>query len=288
MYLLIGTPLDACIAGVSRSLQARGEAVLVTAEPLSGEGQIAWELSTEVCSSHLDLGGKRIAEAGWRGVVVRGAGVPPQTAEWDPKDYAYMQAESHSALLAWLRSLPCPVVNPARAETFYRERAIPEQRVWLDRAGFRTAPVLLTNRPAEARRFARRWDGALSYVPLTSATRYPIDTESQWAELERLMRRFPVCLMEPDGKSLYLTCAGDRVLWSEDSGLGRASARLEAAVRRLRELLGVQMVQVEIRLGDGSPTAFGFSLRPEFALHTEEGQAELAEGVVEAMKGVRA
>jgi len=287
VYLLIGTSLDACIAQVSRKLQTKGEAVLVTSEPLAGAGQVCWELSTAQSSSHLDIDQRRIADTDWRGVVLRSS-LPGQPEGWDSKDYSYMQAESQSALLAWLRSLPCPVVNPARAETFYRERTLPEQRVWLSKAGLPTWPVLLTNSPAQARRFARRWAGSLSYVPLTSSTRYPIDSESQWAELERLMERFPVCLMQPDGPSIYLSLAGDTLVWSEEPDLGRAKGRLEAAVRRLAELLGVQMVEVEIQLTDGQARVFGFSLRPEFGLYGEAQQEALAEGVVAVLEGVRA
>jgi hypothetical protein len=198
-----------------------------------------------------------------------------------------MGAESQSALLAWLKSLPCPVVNPAQAETFYRERTLPEQRVWLHRAGFSTAPLLLTNRPAQARAFAQRWGGSLSYVPLTSATRYPIDSPSQWAELERLMTRFPVLLMEPDVPSLYLTLAGDAAVWSGDPGSGQAKRRLEQSARRLAGLLEVPMLQIEVQRSDGRARAFGFSLHPEFGLHSEAQQEELAEGVIEAMQGVR-
>jgi hypothetical protein len=286
MYLLIGTPFDACIERVHRRLQATGEEVLVTPEPLAGEAQACWDLTTAHSLSHLRLGQHSLSQEDLRGVLVRGSGMPLQPADWDPKDYAYMQAEAQSALLAWLKSLPCPVVNPARAETFYRERTLPEQRVWLARAGFPAAPILLTNSPAEARRFARRWGGNLSYVPLTSATRYPIDTPAQWAELERLMTRFPLGLMEPEGPSLYLAWAGDRLLWSQEPKLGRATERLEQAARRLAGSLGVQLVQIEIQLRDGQARAFGFSLYPEFALYGEAEQEELAEGIVAALKGV--
>lgn len=294
MYLLIGTPYDACVGQVQHKLEAAGEEVLVTPEPLAGVAQVRWDLTTARSLSRLRLGERSLSQEDLRGVLVRGSGVPLQPAEWNPKDYAYMQAEAQSALLAWLKSLPCPVVNPARAETFYRERTLPEQRVWLARAGFPVAPILVTNSPASARRFARRWGGNLSYVPLTSATRYPIDGPAQWAELERLMTRFPVCLMEPEGPSLYLTLAGDRVLWSEawfpgdrreEPLPGRAKARLEQAARRLLEGLGVQMVQIEIQPRDGQARAFGFSLYPDFALHGEAEQEELAEGVVAALKG---
>ncbi|MER3462894.1 MAG: hypothetical protein C4342_07970 [Armatimonadota bacterium] len=303
MYLLIGTPYDACIGRIQHKLEATGEEVLVTPEPLAGEvdfrgegrvAEVRWDLTTAHSLSRLKLGQHSIGQEDIRGVLVRGSGAPLQPADWDPKDYAYMQAEAQSALLAWLNSLPCPVVNPARAETFYRERTLPEQRVWLARAGFPTTPILVTNSPASARRFARRWGGNLSYVPLTSATRYPIDGPAQWAELERLMARFPVCLMEPEGPSFYLTLAGDRLVWSEgyfpgDSRValpGRAKARLEGAARRLLEGLGVQMVQIEVQPRDGQARAFGFSLYPDFALYGEAEQEELAEGVVAALKGV--
>ncbi|MBI5812255.1 MAG: hypothetical protein HZB27_06610 [Meiothermus silvanus] len=302
MYLLIGTPFDACIERVHRRLQAAGEEVLVTPEPLAGEAQVRWDLTTAYSLSHLRLGQHSLSQGDLCGVLVRGSGVPLQATDWDPKDYAYMQAEAQSALLAWLKSLPCPVVNPARAETFYRERTLPEQRVWLARAGFPTAPVLVTNSPAEARGFARRWGGNLSYVPLTSTTRYPIDTPAQWAELERLMTRFPLALMEPEGPSFYLSLAADRLLWSEgpDSRVEptpKQKERLGDATRRLAGLLGVQMLQVEIQLSDGhppgyrrenTPRAFGFSLYPEFALYGEAEQEELAQGVVAALQGVRA
>ncbi|MCL6526941.1 MAG: hypothetical protein K6T57_08655 [Thermaceae bacterium] len=287
MYLLVGSPLDACIAQVSHRLRLQGDAVLVTPEPLAGEGRVCWELSSERSASRLELGGQRIAETEWRGVMVRGMGGPSQPAEWEQRDYAYMGAESQSALLAWLKSLPCPVVNPPQAEIFYRERTLPEQRVWLHRAGFSMPPLLLTNRLAQARAFARRWEGRLSYVPLTSATRYPIDSPSQWAELERLMAHFPVLLMEPEAPSLYLSLAADVAVWSGDPPSGRARGRLERSAQRLARLLGVSMLQLELRMGEGSTQAVGFGLHPEFGWHPQAQQEALAEGIVRAMQGVR-
>lgn len=287
MYLLIGTEADPCVAGVRRLLQREGDEVLVTPEPLSGERRLSWTLDAEHSESRLRLGRKRLADRDWQGVLVRAAG-PWERAGWSEKDFAYLQAEAQAALLGWLGSLPCQVLNPARADVWFKpQRSLPEQRVLLAQAGLEPPPLLFTNEIEAARRFAAPFGGALSYVPITSSLLYPIDDERQWAELERLMARMPACLLGPRGERLWASYAGGTAVFSAPLEPRQRQA-LEGGLERLADLLGVQLLQLELQLAEGDPQSLGFSLHLDLSRHDEAQQEELLTAVVATLKGLTA
>lgn len=287
MYLLIGTEADPCVAGVRRLLQREGDEALVTPEPLWGERRFSWTLDAERSVSRLRLGRTRLADTDWQGVLVRAAG-PWECADWSEKDFAYLQAEAHAALLGWLGSLPCPVLNPARADVWFKpQRSLPEQRVLLARAGLATPPLLFTNEIEAARRFAAPFGGALSYLPITSSLLYPIDDEGQWAELERLMARMPVCLLEPRGERLWASYAGGTAVFSAPLE-PRQRRLLEAGLERLADLLGVRLLQLELQLDEGEPQGLGFGLHLDLLRHDQAQQEELLSAIVATLKGLTA
>ncbi len=82
-----------------------------------------------------------------------------EPAGWEPADLAYMQAETQAALLGWLWSLACPVVNRFPSALRYRPRVPPLS--WqgaMRRSGLPTPEILVTNMDEEARALGRRLD----------------------------------------------------------------------------------------------------------------------------------
>jgi hypothetical protein len=110
------------------------------------------------------------------GVFVRNSAcIDPD--DWEPADLAYMQAETQAALLGWLWSLPCPVVNRYPSAIWYRPRA--PLLSWFPlfhRCGLAITETLVTNVEQEARAFGRRLVaeemGGAIYGPLTGEAQY--------------------------------------------------------------------------------------------------------------------
>src|SRR5437764_172377 len=63
---------------------------------------------------------RRITDMALRGVLVRGRSEPISSDGWEPGDLAYIREEIQAALLAWLQSLPCPVINRFTADLWFR------------------------------------------------------------------------------------------------------------------------------------------------------------------------
>lgn len=291
MYLLIGDHNDPCIAQVNAHLRAQGHPVTVTNKPLAEEAVFSWHLSSERSASWTRFdAGQMLRQRDWRGVLVRGFGAPPAAEGWEARDLAYVQTETQAALLAWLRSLPCPVLNPPLAETWFRQqRVLPEQQTLLARAGLPALANIVTNDAAAARQFAQRWDGAATYAPLTSVLRYPISDAAQWQELERVMTQFPVCLMAPlVGQIAYLAYAGGATIWREPVELAkRQRTELTEGLRRLAHLAQLELFQVELLINDGAAQCLSFNAYPQFALFSQAEQSQLGRHIAALLLGAK-
>lgn len=284
MYLLIGHPTDLCCQQVQTCLQSRGHEVLTTSEPLTSDATFAWHLTTTTSTSRLRHARHRARfdDTSWSGVLVRAQGAPTDADNWSNADLVYAQAEAQAALLAWLHSLPCPVVNRLSADLWYRaQRPFPEWQVLLAHCGLPTPALLITNAIGAARRFAEPWNGSAMYAPLTSTTRYPIASEAQWNELERLMVHFPVTLVEPvAGAPFYATVVGHQTIWhSEDAECPANQAQLERGLAALAHMLQIDFLQAQFETGAEGPVCTDVQIYPRFAVHTAAEQATIAEGI---------
>lgn len=289
MYLLIGYEDDPCIHIVCTCLRNQGHTVYTIAEPLSGGIGLSWAFDTAHSQSSLRwYDGSLLAGSALRGVLVRGTGEPTNPEGWDPTDLAYVRVETQAALLAWLQSLPCPVVNRLTADLWFQPRRpfVAWHKLFL-RCGLPTLAVQVTNDLATAQRFAERSHGEVIYAPLTSSARYPVVMAQQSAELARLMEHLPVTLLERyQGDACYATIIGQRVIWSAGSGLAVEEREvLEAGVRRLARMLQIDLVQVELLVGANGPRCIDVHIFPQFAVHSAEEQVALAEGIVTLLTG---
>ena len=284
MYLLIGHPTDPCCQHVQTCLQARGHEVLITAEPLTSDAAFAWHLTTTTSTSCLRSSRRRASfdDTSWSGVLVRAQGAPFDAENWSDPDFLYAQAEAQAALLAWLHSLPCPVVNRLSADLWYRaQRPFPEWQALLARCGLPTPALLLTNAIAAARSFAEPWNGSAAYAPLTSTTRYPIASATQWDELERLMTHFPITLVEPvTGAPSYATVVGFQTIWHKEDAEGVANqAQLERGLAALARMLQVVFLQAQFENGAEGLVCTDVQIYPRFAVHSASQQAMIAAGI---------
>jgi hypothetical protein len=284
VYLLIGHESDPCCLLVTASLHERGRTVLTTINPLADERLLTWTLDTAVSHSTLRWPGTTaLDDRTLRGVLVRTPGGLSSGEGWEPNDLAYVQAEMAAALVAWLRALPCAVINRPTADLWFRpQRSLPEWRLYFDRCGLPSLTAQITYDLDAAHRFAARWDGCVIYTPLTSRARYPVVDDSQWIKLAKVMERIPVCLVEPTADPpTYATMVGRQLFWSGTSDVSAAEqANFERRLHRLAALLEVELLQVELRSGVDGPRCSGVSLYPLLDAHTPEDQAGIVAAIV--------
>jgi hypothetical protein len=207
--------------GVRHALEMRGYATRTIANPLVHPARFCWRLDTTQSASSLAFDeGRAIAEDNILGVLVRTAAwIDP--IGWRPTDLAYLQAETQAALLAWLWSLGCPVVNRFQPPIWYRPRApLLSWRGLLARSGLPTPETLVTNVEQEAREFGRRLDAhgvdGVVYGALTGEARYLVADDEDWSGLAKLQEMTPVCLSVPHGEARSVCVVGDHVIWDQE------------------------------------------------------------------------
>lgn len=249
VYLLLGSSQDSCCEAVRTALEARNRTARILPDPFSAPLQTSWRLDSSTSASQLTWEGKDpIGEEEIQGVLVRGPiGVDPRG--WRAEDAAYMQAELQAAVLGWLWSLPCPVVNRYPASVWYRPQ-LPllawQPLLW--RCGIPVPETLLTNAEGDGRAFGGT-QGAV-YTPLTSAAGYLVLKDEEWAGLAGMQRHTPVWLARPHGEPELACVVGERVLWNEAPTAGARA--LEPSLRCFASAAGLAWVTLAL-----APTAQG-------------------------------
>ena len=194
-----------------------------------------------------------------------------------------MQAETQAALLGWLWSLACPVVNRLPSALWYRPRVSPlSWQALLRRCGLPTPEILVTNIDIEARAFGRRLDeegmnGAV-YGPLTSDARYLISGEADWNGLAALQQSAPISLTYPHGEARLACVVGEQVVWEGEPT--SEMAVLEPALLRFAAAAGLAFVELAL-----APTPQGICViqvepHANFDHFGEAAQERIVEGIV--------
>jgi hypothetical protein len=281
-YLFLGRPEDHCYTDVRNTLEAHGFASLVIADPFARPCRFSWALDTEHSGSSLTLEGREpIGDHQIAGVVVFGPEwIDP--AGWRPDDLTYVQAETQAALLAWLWSLPCPVVNRYPPAIWYRPQA--PLLAWhglLLRAGLPTLDTVITN-------VEHNGDGSGAvYTPLTADTRYLIASDEDWRGVTALQTVTPVSLSAPHGEPLRVCVVGEHVVW--DGNPPAAAAALEGGLRAFARATGLAVIEVAL-----APTSMGLCVvavetRPRLERLREATRKDVVQRIVEFLTaGVRA
>jgi hypothetical protein len=252
MHLVLGHPDDYCCAGVLARFLERGFPARLVTDPLAVPARFVWRLDNAGMETRLALDGTSPTTVS--SVLVRDVGWL-QTDGWDPSDHAYMQAETRAALLAWLESLPCPVINRTSAAIWYRHRL--PLLAWLPLlrgAGLPTPEIVLTNDAADARNFGLQLEdegaGGALCTPLTTDAAWLV-TASDWTGLAKLQELAPVCLSEPHGPAQSACIVGDRILWDRDPS--SEVAGLAPNLLRFARTAGLTLLEVAVAAGRRGP-----------------------------------
>jgi hypothetical protein len=286
LHLLLGDPRDLCCSWVRDRLDARGYPTRVVANLMAEPSRFSWWLETRESRSSLVWGEQApVCCEEIAGVLVLGAGLVDPSG-WRPADLAYVQAETQAALLAWLWSLACPVVNRYPPQVWYRPQA--PLLSWcrlLERCGLPTLPTLVTNVEADARAFAREHaagglDGAV-YGPLTSEVRYLVTSEDDWEGLAALQKVTPVCLSAPHGEPQRVCVVGDRVVWDRPPSPDLIS--LEPSLSRFAAAAGLAFVELSLAPASEGVCVVAVETHPRLEAFAEDPQAEIVERIVQLL-----
>jgi hypothetical protein len=284
MHLVLGEPYDPLSAGVRDALLARNQATRLIASPIYGPLRFTWQMDAAASRSILTFDdGLELPAEDISGVFV-GSVAGPDPRGWERPDLLYMYSEARAAVLAWLWSLDCPVVNRADARNWYQPN--PPLMSWRRRlvdAGLPTMDALLTNLPEEARRFARR--GATSTVdavvfgPLTNEASYLVANDQEWSGLASLQRTMPVALTYPHGAAHFACVVGDGVVW--DPTAPSESAAYEPRLRAFAADVGLTLVEVGFAAVDGRLAVINVDPRPQLHRFAETSGVRIVEAIAD-------
>jgi hypothetical protein len=286
VYLLFGHPEDPICRGVRNTLQARDYPVRVIENPLAQPSRFSWWLTNERSTSRLNRrNDPTIRDDQIAGVLVRSAGwIDP--AGWQQEDLVYVQSETQAALVAWLWSLPCPVVNRYPSALWYRSQLplLSWQRL-LRRCVLPALETLVTNVETEARAFRRRLaqqgvPGAV-YGPLTSNARYLLTSERDWSGLAAMQGYAPVSLTSPHGPVQPVCVVGRQVVWEGEPA--DEAAALEQALHRFASAAGLAFVELALAPTSNGIRVIAVEPRPTLAGFGDVAHRRIVEGLADLL-----
>ena len=283
MHLLLGHSQHPWSLSVRKALEARNYPTHIIENPLLNPSRFAWALNNDQSTSQIAWGDElSTLDDHIAGVLVCSTGwIDP--IGWQPDDLAYMQAETQAALLAWLWSLACPVVNRYPPALWYRPQIplLSWQRL-LRHCGMPMSETLVTNVELEARDFGRRLAaqgvaGAV-YGPLTSDVRYLVTGDKDWGRLAAMQHSTPVCLTDPHGAAQFVCVVGEQVVWEGEPS--PETVVLEPALRRFSTASGLVFVELAF-----APISKGISViavepHPNFAHFGDAARQHIVDGIV--------
>ena len=288
MHLVLGYPDDTCCAALVERLTADGHVARLIASPFAPPARLTLRIEPDGATTTALALGDGPAEA-IESVFVRGrGGLDP--AGWEPGDYAYMQAESQAALLAWLDALECPVVNRLDAELWYRARTTLLH--WLGQlrdSGLRIPETIVSDSVEALAAFRGRLEsGAVPGAVFKALTREGewLVGPGEWSGVRALQAHGPVCLAEPHGPVMLLCVVGEGIVWG-----GEPSAAERALEERLVDFAqGAGLAFVEIALAEvrAGPAVVHIDPQPRLENFAPEVRRRIVDALAELLTGRRA
>src|SRR5215211_5517679 len=174
MYLLLGDQDDLCLVSLQASLRGRGCEAEIVPAVFSQTVPLTWAHDVYGSRTRLILeNGKSLSDEDINGVVVRRRR-SVRLAGWNAEDYFFVEAEHQAALIGWLWSLRCVVINRLPAAVWFHHRL--PLAFWnsvLRVSGLSPVESLLSNVEQDIRAYCRDNRGAI-YTPLTGDGQYPL------------------------------------------------------------------------------------------------------------------
>src|SRR6266542_111069 len=280
MYLLLGDYRDPWCLSVYTMLKARSLEGRIISSPLVYPSRFVWHLNNEQSESQLWDAELPIFDNQITGVFVRSTSWIDSNG-WEPADLAYTLAETQAALLGWLWSLPCPVVNRYPAAIWYRPNApLLSWQPLLRRCSLPASESLITNVEHEARAFEHvspTEGNSAVYKPLTGNVCYLLTSEEDWTGLAAVQRYTPVCLTHAHGEAQFVCVVGERVV--KGSQVSSEITLLEPALRYFAKTIGLDFVELALAFTSKGLGVIAVEPYPCFDHFEESARHEIIEGI---------
>jgi hypothetical protein len=284
MYLLLGDLQDPLCERTRTALEVKGYQARIVTNPMAQPLRFAWRLDDLSSASQLIWAdGTRLFDSEIAGVLVRSPGWIASDG-WKPEDLAYVQMETRAALLAWLWSLHCPVVNryPA-ALWYYLDAPTLFWRPWLEQCELRAPHELISNVEQETRAFGASLSDDAVYAPLTAEGYYLLNTGDRWDKLAAMLRHAPVHLTQASIAQHTACVVGPRVVW--EGGPPFDADTLEPALARLAAVAGLAFLEIVITLTNDCVDVAAVYPYPRFERFGLAAQREIVSGLARLLTG---
>jgi hypothetical protein len=262
VYLILGQPPLSLAESIQTGFNAMG-AEIVWISDFASEVELVWWLGTSSSTFELQLkNGRKLDEEQVLGVL---AVAPYKGDISEIKEKEYFRAEKRAALLAWLWSLRCPVVNRI-PPMFWISPHVP-LTFWhpaLRRCGLPVVDSILSNLPSELEKFVSESSGECDYVPLSIKELYRVATPADFEGLTKLAKFCPINLTQYS-PHIYSACVVNRkVFWNQS--VSPILTSLQDRLTQLGVVTGLPFLEIGVLVIDGAPRIRSISPFPKLDL----------------------
>ena len=283
MHLLLGGQNDECLIALSETLRASGSDVEILTGAFAQSARLSWAFDSSRSRTRLVLaGGRRLNADDIEGVMVRRSGGVERVG-WSAEDYSFVEAEHQAALLGWLWSLRCPVVNRLPAAVWFHGRLpLVFWKPALRLSGLSLIDCLLSNTEHDLRAFRRQHAGAV-YTPLTGDGHYELGDDDSWEQLADLHGRFPVYVTAPDTEVRFACVVGQEIIWA--TATRPAARNFEPALLQFAAVVGMNFFEIGVMQTTDGPRVAAVDPEPRLARYGVESQIKIIERLADLLSG---
>lgn len=287
MHLLLGDPQDSWCLLISAMLKERSHPYRFIENPLSHPSRFSWRLDNDQSVSQVSWeGDPPVLNDQISSVMVRRTMGSIAPNGWQPDDFAYMQAEMQAALLAWLWSLDCPVVNRYPAAIWCRpEMPLLYWQPQLTRCGLPILETLITNVEQEARSFSQTYpvagENSVIYGLLNNDMRYLLTSDNDWNGLHAMQQLAPLCLTHPHGIPQFVCVVGGQVVWAGKPPAGMTL--FEPALRDFAAAVGLDFVELAFAPVSDNMYVIAVEPNPCFDHFNDAARQQIAKRIVQVL-----
>jgi hypothetical protein len=279
VYLILGHPANSTGREIALLLSKRGCEVGNIPNTLANPIEFSWNLDFRRSHSRVTLAnGRQIASDDIQGVFVCGD-ESIGLSQLRGADLVFLYRETRAALLGWIWSLECQVVNRYPPPFWYR-RYVPVQ-FWersLKSCGLSFADCLLTNVKDEVQTFYQATGSNATYTSLTSEIRFRLADKKRWPDLLLSSGGLTVHLRNEPMDSYTACVVGKDVLWRDISPT--AADRLEIGLAKLAAVTGLWFLEVTFVAAGADIRVADIRTEPRLQLFTEATREIALEKVI--------
>jgi hypothetical protein len=276
MYLILGEPPPSLARSLLAEFHARGAEILSIMDLIS-EVELVWRLDTAFSKFELHLeNGRTLGDEQLLGVIALEPSIGNNS---EIKEKEYLRAEKRAALLAWLWSLKCPVVNRIPPILCISPHVpLPLWRPALRRCGLAAVDAILSNLPSELEKFVSELSDECNYVPLSIDQFYRVATSKDFEGLTKLTQFCPIDLRQYSPLT-YTACVVDRsIFWNQS--VPTVLTDMQDRLIQLAAVTGLSLLEIDVLIAGDTPKVCAINPFPKLDLFRPESCDAIAKALL--------